>query len=58
MGKTCLAADAARQRTDAVLSELDGIIRQIRSAAFNERTAPSAPSSRRSSSAPAISAKP
>jgi len=35
-----LPADAARQRTDAVLSELDGIIRQIRSAAFNERTQP------------------
>jgi hypothetical protein len=35
-----LPADAARLRIEAVLGELDDIIRQIRSAAFNERTRP------------------
>jgi anti-anti-sigma factor len=35
-----LSADAPGQRTDAVLDELDDIIRQIRGAAFNERTRP------------------
>jgi anti-anti-sigma regulatory factor len=35
-----LPADALGQRTDAVLGELDDIIRQIRGAAFNERTRP------------------
>jgi hypothetical protein len=33
-------ADAARLHIEAVLGELDGIIRQIRGAAFNERTRP------------------
>jgi PAS domain S-box-containing protein len=35
-----LPADAAGQRTDAALGELDDIIRQIRGAVFNERTRP------------------
>ena len=35
-----LPADATGQRTDAVLGDLDDIIRQIRAAAFNERTRP------------------
>lgn len=36
-----LPADAPGQRTNAVLGELDDIIRQIRGAAFKERTRPS-----------------
>jgi len=35
-----LPVDAARQRTEAVLGELDDIIRQIRSAAFTDREQP------------------
>ena len=38
-----LPADAARQRVEAVLGELDDIIRQIRGAAFAERAQPGPP---------------
>jgi PAS domain S-box-containing protein len=38
-----LPADAARQRTEAVLGELDDLIRQIRDAAFAEPPPPRAP---------------
>jgi PAS domain S-box-containing protein len=41
-----LPADAARQRTEAVLGELDGIIRQIRGAALAERPRAGAPQPR------------
>jgi anti-anti-sigma regulatory factor len=38
-----LPADAARQRTEAVISELDDLIRQIRDAAFADREQPGPP---------------